>query len=205
MSFLSKALGGVLGGAAGIAGGGAIGSALGSTGTLLGGLTGGILGGKAGSKLDLSNTLGTRAYSPNIDTCAPQQQVALAEVMRQRAMGEQPSYAETATRNALQDNLLAQQQGIRSIGGVSGALKQRMMANAAARSGSEMARRGGEAALQEREGALNQYGGLLSAIRSGSMADEAMRKSAFENAQAGKRQLISAAGQGIGSALGGKK
>jgi hypothetical protein len=119
-------------------------------------------------------------------------------------MGEMPSYAETATRNALQENLTAQQAGIRSIGGVSGALKQRMMANAAAKSGSEMARRGGEAALQERNDALNQWGGVLNDIRGGGQKEEAMRQGAFEAKEAGKRQLWAAAGQGLGSALGKK-
>lgn len=186
-------LGGALGAIGGAIAGGPM---LGPISGLVGGLTGNPLG-----TFNLKSALGTEGYNPNFDPYAAQQQVQLAEYMKKRAMGEMPSYAETATRNALQENLAAQQAGIRSIGGVSGALKQRMMANAAAKSGSEMARRGGEAALQERNEALGQYGTVLNDIRGGGQKEEAMRQGAFEDKQKGKRQLWTAAGQGLGSAL----
>lgn len=166
------------------------------------------LGMLAGSKMagsSLGDPLGTKGYNPTFDTETTAQQRNLAEIMRKRATGEMPSYAETVTKNALLENLAAQQAGVRSIGGISGALKQRMMANAAARSGSEIARRGGEASLNERNAAIGQYGDMLGGMRSQYAEEEGMRQGAFENKQAGKRTLWTALGQGIGSAAAGGK
>ncbi len=164
----------------------------------------GALGSTIGGGGSIGDFLGTSGRTPSFDPYAAQRQTELAEIMRKRSMGEMPSYAETATRNALQENLSAQQAGIRSIGGVSGALKQRMIANAAGRTGSEIARRGGEAALQERNDAMNQYGGLLNNMRGAGAEEESIRQGAFESKQAGKRQLISSVGQGLATVLGGK-
>ena len=165
--------------------------------------------GKGNIGTGLKKLTGQESYKGPVgsDPYYEAKQRAGIEEMEKVASGQTPSYAETATRNMLAKNLAAQQAGIRSIGGISGALKQRMVANAAARAGTEMSRSGGEAALSERMQARQALANMLAQARSGSFADVQAQQQNFQQNQAKRAQLaqtiLAAGGQAMGAGMSG--
>lgn len=121
--------------------------------------------------------------------------------MRKRMEGRSPSFAEMATQDALRKNMQQQQAGIKSIGGISGALKQKLMAEQAGRAGQEIAAQGGMLRAKEQaqaESALAQAG------LGGQEADIARNKinlQAFEGAGERRQQGIKALGEGFAGGM----
>jgi hypothetical protein len=101
------------------------------------------------------------------------------------------------------DNLLQQQQGIRSIGGVSGALKQRMMANAGAQTGADIANKGGLLEMQERQGAQSLLSEVLLGKNKNDISEQGLKLNEQQERAKRRGNLIESGGQAIASMAGG--
>lgn len=152
-------------------GGAGIGSLLGGVvsgpaGTAIGGLLGSGAVGSPGDLLDkIKGTTGLKKTPYEYDPRYENEQNVLKQVLADRAYGKSPSYAELQTRQNLANVLAQQQAGIKSIGGVGGALKQRLLANAAANVGAKAAIEGSQAELKERQDAQGMLANQLAQLQ----------------------------------------
>jgi hypothetical protein len=147
-----------------------------------------------------SGLLGTGYTSPSVDPFYANEAKNVAGLLKKRITGEAPSIAEASTTAALNRNLRDQQTGIRSIGGISGQLKQRMLSRASADAGADIAEKGGMMRLQEQMGAEKSLADLLSGQQQRNTELEQLRIGAFENKANRRQNLLKAVGEGIAGA-----
>lgn len=170
-----------------------------------------LAAGKGDVSKGLKGVLGQESYKGQVtsDPYFEQKQKANIQDLEDVATGKAPSYSENVSRNLLLKNLENQQAAIRSIGGISGALKQRMIANAAAKAGTEIGRSGTESALAERMQAKQMLANALAAARGQNMADVQSQMANFQANQARRAQfaqmVLGAAGQAGAAGLTGGK
>lgn len=167
-----------------------------------GALGGALLGGPIGAGVgyatggDIGKAMGTKTYKPQFDQSIEDEQSNLSAYLKSRATGESPSLAQAQTTRALRDTERQGIQAIRSMGSVSPALRQRLIAQRQAQTGAEIATRGGEAELAERFGAQQGLADLLQARRKQRMEEEQLRSGAFAGAMEQRAGLW----RGLGSA-----
>jgi hypothetical protein len=137
-----------------------------------------------------SNMYGTKGYNPNFDPAIEQDQNDLSGYLKARATGQSPSLAQMQTERGLRENERQGIQAIRSMGSVSPALRQRMIAQKQGQTGADIASRGGEAELAERQGAQQGLSELLMNRRKQRMDEEEMRQGAFQSKQESRSSLI---------------
>ena len=148
------------------------------------------LGLSGGLSSEGSNMLGTKGYNPNFDPSIEQDQKDLSGYLKARATGQGPSLAQMQTERGLRENERQGIQAIRSMGSVSPALRQRMIAQKQGQTGAEIASRGGEAELAERQGAQQGLSELLMNRRKQRMEEEQLRQGAFQSKQESRSSLI---------------
>ena len=139
----------------------------------------------------------TDRYDVSVDPTWREAQRVLAGQLQQRATGQTQSAAEIGLASALARNAQQAQAGIRSIGGINPALRQRMVAQQQGRTGAEMAAQGSALRAQEQAGAEKTLAGVLGQAESAALQEQAIKSGAHEAAQKRRQELM----KGIGSAL----
>lgn len=145
--------------------------------------------------MNLQKTLGTQGYKPQFDPSVEEDQRSLASYLSNRAKGEGQSLAQMQTERGLRENERQGVQAIKSMGSVSPALRQRMIAQRQAQTGADIASRGGEAEMAERLQQQQLYANVLEQRRKQRMEEEQLRQGAHTSKMEKRSGLWNAAGQ----------
>ena len=164
---------------------------------IVGDLTQGIFGSKGKTGL-----LGTGGYEVAVDPYYNEKTKQLADYLLMQSQGQTPSIAAEQSKQALLQNLLDQQAGIRSIGGISGALKQRMIANSRANTGTDIANQGAQLELQERQGARNLLADVLLGKNRNDISEEGLKLNEQQERAKRRGEAVKAGGEALASAFG---
>jgi hypothetical protein len=160
-----------------------------------------------GASLFMGNpetALGVAGYNPNFDPTVEQEQASLAGYLKGRSQGQGTSLAQMQTERGLRENERQGIQAIKSMGSVSPALRQRMIAQKQAQTGAEIATRGGEAEMAERLNQQQLYANVLEQRRKQRLEEEAMRQGAFQSKMEGRSGMIRGLAQSGATFAGGK-
>jgi hypothetical protein len=139
---------------------------------------------------NLGKTLGTQGRDVNFDPAIEQEQGDFAAYLKARSQGQGQSLAQMQTERGLRENERQGVQAIKSMGSVSPALRQRMIAQRQAQTGADIASRGGEAEMAERLNQQQLYASLLEQRRKQRMEEEAMRQGAHTSKMESRSGLI---------------
>jgi hypothetical protein len=137
-----------------------------------------------------SSDVGAGAYNPNFDPAIEQEQGDFSAYLKARSQGQGQSLAQMQTERGLRENERQGVQAIKSMGSVSPALRQRMIAQRQAQTGADIASRGGEAEMAERLNQQQLYASLLEQRRKQRLEEEQLRQGAYTASQEQRAGLI---------------